>query len=189
MDTTHQNALVSAAGTGEVMAQVLENHAKERAMAREETAANVKALMEAAGVESAEEEKAGKFRGLGDYLDIDIDFDIYDYSNAASATLSAFGARFVSRAFGSARSYDPPGGVSGAARSSVVLLIFACLVSSAGAADTHNSNKVQTSVNGFFPSTVNPAAPYQRLVQTPRTTTTQHDRESLLNTQAPELRT
>ena len=48
---------------------------------------------------------------------------------------------------------------------------------------------VEKSINCFFPSAVNPAAPYQRQAHTPRNTTTQHDRESLLNAQAPELRT
>ena len=66
MDITHQDALVSAAGKVEEMAQVLENNAKESAQAREETASNVKALMSAAGAEVAEAETAGKKRGQSD---------------------------------------------------------------------------------------------------------------------------
>jgi hypothetical protein len=106
---------------------------------------------------------------------------------AAFAALSAYSAWCARRAYG-ARRILSPGKVTNAARSSVVLLILVCLVGSVGAADTLNNNQVQKSVNGFFPPAANPAAPYQRHAQHPQPTTT-YDRESHLNTHAPELRT
>ena len=58
MELTHKNALEGAAGKVEEMAQVIENNVKESALAREETAKNVGALMAAAA--GAAGEDAGK---------------------------------------------------------------------------------------------------------------------------------
>jgi len=101
IQATHQNALVSAAGKVEEMAQVLERNAKESAKAREETATNVKSLMEAAGADFTETEKAGKKRAQSDVGSVGSDCAPRRPSKMATAG-SPGRARQVGEAGGSA---------------------------------------------------------------------------------------
>ena len=98
------------------------------------------------------------FRGFNLNIDFDISGSLYDYTSTTFATLGAYAARrhkvaimimsaFVTRRMSSG---DRPGGIVTSAttlhRSSFMMMIFVCLVATAGATNSQSNAQVQPKI-------------------------------------------